>query len=159
MLVIIGQGTGVRGDQLGSSGTSQHTGARAADSFSCSQRPQRSFRLKKMDNDPGQLVLLALLLGVLMYSLLLRICCRLSSAALHHDTLTRLYDSVGMLFWCMLSSCLGRPILNAMSELWKSILESARIGMNPSARRGRRTTFGTESDVGWEMETRRRQLY
>ncbi|KAI0323036.1 hypothetical protein OF83DRAFT_7310 [Amylostereum chailletii] len=57
------------------------------------------------------------------------------------------------LAWCILSSCIGKPLMQGLSGLWNAAVESARIGNQASFRN--RRPFGPESDI-WEMETRRR---
>ncbi|TFK42001.1 hypothetical protein BDQ12DRAFT_732754 [Crucibulum laeve] len=58
------------------------------------------------------------------------------------------------IFWCLISSCLGTPILRSLSDLWEHLLLSANAGQNiPGARR--RRGFGDEGE-GWEMEYRGR---
>ncbi|KAA1471453.1 hypothetical protein DENSPDRAFT_837443 [Dentipellis sp. KUC8613] len=56
--------------------------------------------------------------------------------------------------WCMLSSCIGAPILSALSEMWQSAVAGSRTASSANIRR-RRTDFGAESEM-WEMEARGR---
>ncbi|KAJ7657989.1 hypothetical protein B0H17DRAFT_353687 [Mycena rosella] len=61
------------------------------------------------------------------------------------------------LFWCLLSSCLGTPILQSVSNLWEYMLLSARSGGDPTLQ-ARRRAAGRFSQAGqeWEMMDYRR---
>ncbi|KAG5733796.1 hypothetical protein E4T56_gene8182 [Termitomyces sp. T112] len=57
-----------------------------------------------------------------------------------------------VLFWCLLSSCLGTPLRRFLSDLWGYALLSAEQN---GARRSRRG-FGEQEQ--WEMEYRHRNV-
>ena len=77
-----------------------------------------------------------------------RVAC--SPCALH-------FDSFALLAWCILSSCMGRPILSAMSELWEMLTLGARSsGGAAHARRRMNPTASWEDDELFELEYRGR---
>ncbi|RDB29617.1 hypothetical protein Hypma_016068 [Hypsizygus marmoreus] len=56
------------------------------------------------------------------------------------------------ILWCMLSSCIGAPILRSISNLWEYAVLSSRSSGGLAPRR--RREFG-EQEI-WEMESRGR---
>ncbi|KII93307.1 hypothetical protein PLICRDRAFT_49365 [Plicaturopsis crispa FD-325 SS-3] len=56
--------------------------------------------------------------------------------------------------WCIVSSCMGRPILRFFSGMWDSAVRSARSEQNASFPR-RRRELGLDAEL-WEMEHRGR---
>jgi len=67
--------------------------------------------------------------------------------------LTPLHRSTraALLFWCLISSCLGVSIRHSMSNWW----EYTDLGMRQSSRLGPRRRFRAEDEL-WEMEYRGR---
>ncbi|KZP28901.1 hypothetical protein FIBSPDRAFT_852152 [Athelia psychrophila] len=61
-----------------------------------------------------------------------------------------LFAAIG---WCMLSSCMGRPIMAFFSDAWELSVSSARMGSAESNRVLRRRRELGEDDM-WEMEHR-----
>ncbi|OJA12383.1 hypothetical protein AZE42_07539 [Rhizopogon vesiculosus] len=54
--------------------------------------------------------------------------------------------------WCLLSSCMGAPLLSSLSELWNAMILSA--SSNDTAGSRRRRALG--EDNMWEMTDYRR---
>ncbi|KAJ7897233.1 hypothetical protein B0H14DRAFT_397583 [Mycena olivaceomarginata] len=61
------------------------------------------------------------------------------------------------LCWCLLSSCLGTPILQGLGNLWEFLVLSARAGGDRTTQIRRRATQGRFSEVHeeWEMNSYR----
>ncbi|KAF8591531.1 hypothetical protein K439DRAFT_1626908 [Ramaria rubella] len=76
---------------------------------------------------------------------------------------TQKYDkhptqSILLLVWLILSSCLGLPILHAFSGFWEAALAGARTrGIGGAMARRRRELGGYEIE-DWEMEHRNRLI-
>jgi hypothetical protein len=58
--------------------------------------------------------------------------------------------------WCLLSSCLGTPILQALKSLWEYLVLSAKSGGDRTLQSRRRAAQGRFSEVEeeWEMNYR-----
>jgi len=65
------------------------------------------------------------------------------------------------LCWCLLSSCLGTPILEALKNLWEYLVLSARLGGDSTLQSRRRAAQGRFSEVEeeWEMNYRGSRTY
>ena len=100
------------------------------------------------DDEYGQLVALApifLIFAVIMYGPPTFFApCQLTDFFLFFS------PSAAAVLWFILSSCMGTPILRALSEIWDYLVLSSRSGAAMRRRRG----FG-EQEV-WEMEARSR---
>ncbi|KIM88800.1 hypothetical protein PILCRDRAFT_813780 [Piloderma croceum F 1598] len=59
-----------------------------------------------------------------------------------------LFSALG---WCMLSSCLGRPVMSFFNVLWESTVNSASM----TGRSARRPRELVDNEI-WEMEYRGR---
>ncbi|KZT27603.1 hypothetical protein NEOLEDRAFT_1130613 [Neolentinus lepideus HHB14362 ss-1] len=57
--------------------------------------------------------------------------------------------------WCILSSCLGKPLLELFSEIWQAAWSPSNAGRD-GFRQYRRVAPGLRDEEMWEMEYRSR---
>ncbi|KAJ7109855.1 hypothetical protein C8R44DRAFT_800742 [Mycena epipterygia] len=63
------------------------------------------------------------------------------------------------LFWCLLSSCLGTPILQSLKNLWEYAVLSARNGGDHTLQARRRAAGRFSVGEEWEMDYRESRTY